>query len=149
MEPSDPREVIVSFLSGLPQTIRTEALLFVIMYAIRIKPPDKVEEFERVVRDFLMTDGIPAVGAVICAAAVIDQSFESLISNLDRAETGLKILVKRHPDSPGFQQSHLSFPMRRRHWEQALDSWKGLRATKLTPRNLRDFEDKQLISPCY
>ena len=143
-EDSDPRKVIASFLSGLPTTIRTEALLFVILYAVGIDPPDDKNQFEDIVLNYLMTDGIEAIGAVICVAAVIDFSLERFVSNLDGAEAAFKKMIDQFPQNRALEQAHLSFPLRQRHWEQALADWRNLRATKLTPQKLRDFEDSQL-----
>lgn len=65
MEQNDPRKIIFSFLSELPPTIRTESFLFVIVYAIGKNPPDEIEDFEQVVREYLMTSGMAAVSAAI------------------------------------------------------------------------------------
>jgi hypothetical protein len=144
IEDSDPRKVIASFLSGLPTTIRTEALLFVILYAVGIDPPDDKNQFEDVMLNYLSTSGIEAIGAVICAAAVIDHSLEGFVSKLDGAEAAFKKMRDQFPQNRALQQAHLSLPLRRRHWEQALAEWKLLRATKLSPQMLRDFESIQL-----
>jgi len=144
-EQNDPRKIIFSFLSELPQTIQTEALLFVIIYAIGVDLPNDTKEFPGVVRDYLIRLGIPAIGAVICTAAVIDHIFEGQIPRLDSAEAALKLLTDRDPKNLAFQQSHLSLPLRRRHWEQAFEKWNALRATKLAPQNLRAFADNHLI----
>ena len=139
---SDPRQTLISFLHSLPQTIRTEALLFIILYAMQIDPPDDTGALEGTVINYLMKpSAIGSIGAVICAIAVIDHSLEGLVGDLSRAESALKALPNR---SPRLQQALLSFPLRKRHWEQALAEWEALRATKLTPRNLREFEDSQL-----
>src|ERR1700722_19144375 len=65
-EESDPRKLIASFLRDLPITIQTEMLLFVILYAVRIDPPNDKNDFENVVLNYLMTTGIDSISAVIC-----------------------------------------------------------------------------------
>jgi hypothetical protein len=143
-EDSDPRKVIASFLSGLPTTIRTEALLFVILYAAGIDPPDDKNRFEDIAQNYLTTSGIEAISAVICAAAVIDFSLERFVSKLDVAEAAFRKMRDQFPENRALEQAHLSFPLRQRHLEKALADWRNLRATKLTPQKLRDFEDSQL-----
>jgi hypothetical protein len=144
IEDSDPRKVIASFLSGLPQTIKPDVLGFVILYAIGVDVfPDK-KDFEAVVQNYLAASGIKAIRAVICSAAVIDHHLEGATSKLDVAEEATKILIGRQPGNLTLQQARLSFPLRKRHWEQALAEWKLLRATKLSPQMLRDFESIQL-----
>jgi hypothetical protein len=91
-------------------------------------------DFSKEVESYLMRSGTAGISAVICAVAVIDHSFESLILKLDQAEASLAMLTNRDPASLGLQQAHLSLPMRRRHWEQACSTWRGLRTTKLTPQ---------------
>jgi len=145
MEPADPRALVLSYLTGLPTTIRTEALLFVIIYAIGIALPENSGEFENVVRDYLMRPGLRGVGAVLCTAAAIDYSFEGLVSKLGRTDRVLKIMAHKHPNFP--PESRLSLPLRGKHWEQAWASWKLLRKTQLTPQKLQDFEDSQIRPP--
>jgi hypothetical protein len=143
-EETDPRKIIAAFLSGLPVTIRTEALLFVILYAAGIDPPNDKNQFEGTVLNYLTTSGIEAISAVICAAAVIDFSLERFVSKAGFADAAFKKMRDQFPQNPALQQAHLSLPLRQRHWEQALAEWKTLRTTKLTPQKLRDFEDSQL-----
>ena len=143
-EEKDPRKIVASFLSGLPHTIKPDVQLRVILYAVRVDPSDDKNEFERVIGDYLMTEGIHAVGAVICAAAVIDHFFEGLLPKLDSSEAVFRKLLDRFGDNLAFQQAQLSLPIRRRHWERALADWQNLRAIELAPRKLQDFEDSQL-----
>ena len=133
MDDRDPRRAIFSFLDGLPQTIRTEALLFVIMYAMESVVPEDLGDFAREVKSYLMRPGTPGVSAVICAVAAIDHSFEGVISKLDRDEYLLAALTNRDPTNLGFQHSLLSLPMRRQHWKQAWSMWKSLRTSTLSP----------------
>jgi hypothetical protein len=143
-EEGDPRKIIVSFLSGLPQTIKTEVLMFVILYAVGVDMPADKNDFETVVQNYLTTSGIAAIRAVICSAAVIDHVLGGIVSNLDRSEATFKTMLNRYPKNLPLQQAALSFPLRKRHWEQTLAEWKLLRSTKLAPRKLQDFEDSQL-----
>jgi len=152
MDDDDPRAVIFSFLDGLPQTIRTEALLFVVMYAmesgiykIGSSKPKDANDFSKEVEAYLMRSGTAGISAVICAIAAIDLSFENLVSKLDQAEADLAMLTDRDPENLGFEQLRLSLPMRRRRWEQAWSTWNDLRTTKLAPQRLRGFADNQLI----
>jgi hypothetical protein len=145
MSPDDPRNLIFSFLAELPQTIRAEAMLFVIWYASG-NPTSDSQEFEDILRKFLLErTGIPAIRSVVCAAAAIDFSFVGFLSKLDSADNSLRILSERYPDNLAFQQSRLSLPLRKRHWEQAYADWRNLRNSKLSPQKLQDFADSQLI----
>jgi hypothetical protein len=119
--------------------------LFVVIYAIGIRLPENMDEFESMVRDYLMKPGMPGLGAAICTAAVIDYSFHGLVSNLDRAEVILKMIAQEHPEFP--QEPLLSLPMRSRHWVQAIKDWKALRAKKLSHQKLRDFADSLIRPP--
>ena len=143
-EESDPRKLIASFLRDLPITIQTEMLLFVILYAVRIDPPNDKNDFENVVLNYLMTTGIDSISAVICAVAVIHHSLEGIVLKLDGAESAFRKMRDQYPHNRALQQAQLSLPMRQRHWEQALADWRNLRVTKLTPQKLRGFEDSQL-----
>ncbi|ADE12172.1 hypothetical protein [Sideroxydans lithotrophicus] len=145
IDKDDPRSLLISFLEGLPQTIRTEAFLFIIVYAIGTDVPDNREDFESVVRDYLSKSGIRGIGAVICAIAVIDHHFFDVAAKFEAAESMLKELSCSKPDFP--QDSLLSIPLRRRHADLALEDWQKLRATKLTARKLQDFEYSQLMPP--
>jgi len=139
----------MSFLRGLPLTIRTEVFLPVIMYAVRTnpRPVDTIEDFDPIVDRFLSASGSQAIAAVLCTIAVLDFSLEDQQSKLDNAETALSTLTARDPENLAFQQSHLSFPMRRKHWEQASVDWLHLRQTKLSLQTLQDFEHNQLMRP--
>ena len=82
MDDNDPRTVFFSFLDALPQTIRTEALLFVIMYAMDSETPTDTSAFSNEVKHYLMRSGIAGISAVICTLAAIDHSFEGIIASL-------------------------------------------------------------------
>jgi hypothetical protein len=59
MDDSDPRSVIFSFLDGLPQTIRTEAFLFVMLYAMEVDIPEDSGAFVKEVKTYLKSRGDP------------------------------------------------------------------------------------------
>jgi hypothetical protein len=142
----DPRELIFSFLTELPTTIRTEIWMWVVIYAARTGDPSKSDEFESIVRDYLMAPGIEGVGAAICTAAVIDHAIYGMVEKFGRAEAAFKMIADRHP-SAATQKLLLGLPLRQRHLQQASATWKELRAQKLSPRKLQDFEDSQLKPP--
>lgn len=145
MSPDDPRNLIFSYLNDLPRTVRPEAMLFVICYATggQTRNPEK---FEADLRDFLLgRSGIAAIRSVICATAAIDFAFVNLLPKLESADTSLRILIERDPNNLAFQQSRLSLPLRRRHWEQACADWQNLRNSKLSPQKIQDFADNQLV----
>ncbi len=150
MDDNDPRTAIFAFLDGLPQTIRTEALLYVTLYAmegsiyvIGSRKPKAGSDFSTEVESYLMRSGGAGISAVICSVAAIDLLFGSLIARLNQAEAALAMLTNRDPENLGFQQSHLSLPLRRRHWEQASATWNDLRTTKLSPQSILDFAGNQ------
>jgi len=145
-EPDDLRAVVVEFLLSLPTTIRTEMLLFVTMYTMDFDLPAAPEEndkFETLVRDYLMVPGIRGFGALLCVIAIIDYSLGALARKLPRAEADLKAVERKHPDFP--KESGLSFPLRRRHWEQARADWLKLRSTRLTAERLQDFDESLTV----
>jgi hypothetical protein len=114
------------------------------MYEEGSSRPKTTSDFSKEVESYLMRSGISGISAVICAVAAIDLSFESLISRLDQAEAALAMLTNRDPSNLAFQQSHLSLPLRRRHWEQAWSAWTGLRTTKLSPQSILAFAGTQI-----
>jgi hypothetical protein len=65
MNPDDPRSLIFSYLTELPQTIRFEAMLFVIFYATgsQARDPEKLSArriaFRRSAAEF--SNGLPEV----------------------------------------------------------------------------------------
>jgi hypothetical protein len=138
-EPDDLQAVVIEFLLGLPTTIRTEMLFFVIIYVMDCKLPEKTDEFETLVRGYLTAPGFPGFGALLSAIAVIDYEMGSLARKLPLAEAALKAVERKHPDFP--KESGLSFPLRRRHWEQARVDWLKLRGTRLTAERLQDFHE--------
>lgn len=142
-EPDHPRELVLAYLLKLPTTIRTEMLLFVIVYAIGRPLPEQTDEFQAVVREYLSASGMRGIGALLCATAIIDHSLGKLARDLDRAEAALQFIEREHPDFP--KEPGISFPLRRRHWEQARADWLKLRRTRLTAERLQDFDDSQLL----
>jgi hypothetical protein len=138
-EPDDLQAVVIEFLVSLPTTIRTEMLFFVINYVMDRKLPEKTDEFETLVRDYLTAPGFRGFGALLSAIAVIDYEMGSLARKLPRAEAALKAVEREHPNFP--KESGLSFPLRRRHWEQARADWLKLRGTRLTAERLQDFHE--------
>ena len=143
-EPDDLRAVVLEYILGLPTTIRTEMLFFVIIYAMDRQLPKENDEFGTIVRDYLMAPGMRGLGALLCAIAVIDYSLGKLARDLPRAEASLKAVEREHPDFP--KESGLSLPLRRKHWEQARADWLKLRRTRLAAERLEDFGDS-LIMP--
>ena len=138
---NDPRDVVVGFVSNLPRTIRDEMLMFLMLYG---EMPEGAVRPDVALREHLMAGGLSAVGRTIGAMAVIDFSLDVSLARTVESEPVLKTLSEEWPDDLAFRESYLSLPLRSRHWEQARSAWRHLRATKLTPRTLRDFEETQL-----
>ena len=91
----DPADVISEFLCGLPDTIRNEVLLFVLLYAIDLSP-DKTTDFREEIKKHLSEKkGLKRLGSVIRLigatdfvlerAAVVSQINDRRLSQLARS----------------------------------------------------------------
>lgn len=141
----DPADVISEFLCGLPDTIRNEVLLFVLLYAIDLSP-DKTTDFREEIKKHLSEKkGLKRLGSVIRLigatdfvlerAAVVSQINDRRLSQLARSlEDNRKI-------SEVLQRMTLGQRLTRRHTEAAHRRWRELRASALSAQSLMDFEN--------
>ncbi|OPJ96316.1 hypothetical protein [Serratia marcescens] len=135
---ADPRCVIYDFLKNLPDTIRTEELMFVLLYGTGRAPFDESDNFLPLVEQYLMRPGYPGVGAVICSMAIIDRRLNQSEEKLVKAEVDLKHLIRSYPDFP--QVGLLSLPLRKKHYSLALERWNDLKKGPLAEHNLMRYE---------
>lgn len=148
----DLAEIIFCFLSKLPETIRREVIVFVLIYAfdfvLTSKDSDLTEELRR---KLLEPDGLGRIGSVIRCASSTDHVLASFVATGHANEWRLPRLVQDERLSPnlrlGLQKTLLGRELRLRHTEAALQSWKALRDNELSPSSLMRFEDRCLMLP--
>ena len=145
---SDLEYAIFGFVSGLPQTIRNDILLFVVMYsgcapAAQIeRDPD--QDFVELMRQFLLRQpsDIDTIGAVLRTIAALDFVIPRAVETSRRTEAIAAKLADKFPEK--IERIRMGLPLRQRHYDQVMADWRDLRANSITARTLLDFEDSRL-----
>jgi hypothetical protein len=141
----DLAKVIVHFIESLPVTIRTEILLFVMIYALD-RDSMETEIFLPTIRDELTkTDGMKRMSVTLRTVAALDHI---LLRSAQKTRTA-KIAIEQNAAklSPEIvARFSARQPLNQRHLDRTLQDWTKLRATLITPQNLVDYEDILLRS---
>lgn len=146
LDREDPRIALINFLKGIPQSLRIDEYLFIILMCCGEQPPEELEDFEPIVERYLSRTEYAGFGAVICATAILDRRISGVMLKMERAEESLKILTNENPDFPAHLL--LSMPLKKRQYAQVLERWKALLRGALSPENLAYFEQNpQELSP--
>jgi len=140
----DFADTIYEFACKLPQTIRPDILVFVVVYAT-----GKFNEGDDMLlrlKTFLSPrmSGPSRFGATLCAIAALDYVLQRAASTARDCHPMLHTLAEQFPELGAVVLGH---PLRARHFSQALDDWKEIRRDLITPQTLEDFEDKCLRPP--
>jgi hypothetical protein len=158
----DLAEIIVHFLSKLPDTIRSDILVFVLFYAFDFDPIKGMPGVEspRILdtkmvaelrRRLLDSKGLERIGAVIRSASSTDHVLARFVATEHANESRLPRLVQNERTAPNIklflQKMMLGREFRLRHAEAALQSWRALRDNELSPSSLIGFEDRCLRLP--
>lgn len=142
MESNDARQVIYNFLAELPDTIKTEELMFLLLYCGRNPSPSEHVKFLEMAGFYLKQPAMAGIGAVLCSRTIIDFRLSDAERMMVRAERLIKEAIATNPDFP--EAGLLGMPLRRKHYSAALDKWKKLRENQLSDQSIRDFEEIQL-----
>ena len=136
----DIAEVIVHFIESLPATIRTEILLFIMMYALD-RDTMETEIFLPTIRDELTkTGGMKRMGVTLRTVAALDHI---LLRSAQKTRTA-KIAIEQNAAklSPEIvDRFSARQPLSQKYLDRALRDWTKLRSTLITPQNLVDYED--------
>jgi hypothetical protein len=144
----NPAEAAVDFLCGLPDTIRNDILVFVLLFAADLQPGKEIDFRDEIKTRLGETAGLRHFALVLRLVGATDYV-------LQRQLTVTRINVARLPQiaqtflgderlSKHFEQMKLGEPLKRRHVEAAYHSWQALRASSLSNQNLMDFEHSLL-----
>ncbi|HDP9380940.1 TPA: hypothetical protein P7O97_005454, partial [Escherichia coli] len=110
----DPRTALIDFLKSIPQNLRIDEYLFIILMCCGENPPEDLDDFEPIVEKYLSRTGYAGFGAVICTIAILERRLSSVMLKLERAEESLKALSNENAD---FSQYPLpSMPLKKRQY---------------------------------
>ncbi|WP_294540013.1 hypothetical protein [uncultured Rhodoblastus sp.] len=144
----DPAEQTAQFLSGLPDTIRSNILAFVLIYVFDypLKRDDDLRAI--VIEKFQTPDGMRRIAIVLRATGVIDFVLERTIFMQRANEARLPIIAQKLENDAKaaeiIETMMMSRELQLRHAETALQTWTSLRSNELSPGNLMAFEDSCL-----
>ncbi len=144
----DQAEQIAQFLSGLPDTIRDNILVFVLVYVFDYAP-NRGDDLKVITVDKIQGPaGLRRVAVVLRAIGVIDHLLERNAGTLRANEMRLPIVAQKLQDDPKLAQiietQMMAREMQIRHVETALQTWTALRSNELSPGSLMAFEDSCL-----
>jgi hypothetical protein len=141
----DIAEVILHFIESLPATIRTEILLFVMLYAFDQYMEKEI--FLPTIRDELTkSGGMKRMSVALRTIAALDHILLRAVQKTRLA----KIAIEQNAAklSPDIVARFLSRqPLSQKHLDIALQDWMKLRATLITAQTLVDYEDILLRIP--
>ena len=142
----DAADITTDFLTQLPDTIRMDVLIFVLLYSFthKYKPGDDLNDVAA--NKISRATGLGRLIATVRSVGVIDFVLRRLVATTHRGKTQLPLAAKRAEDFPaefstGLQKMALANDLRLRHAEAALRRWEALRADELSPGRLCQFED--------
>ncbi len=143
----DPAQIVYDFAIGLPNPIKKEILLFVVLYAMAFGTRS---EFDEKLRNFLLAPplGPEKFSAVIRTIAALDYVLASRTGSRAAKKAKLEFVKEALPSSKEVEIALLALPFAHKHFEQALAEWQTLRGATLTLQNLEDFEDR-CLNPLY
>lgn len=146
---NDPPEVIASFLTSLPDTIRNIVTMFTLLYGVRTdQSAEGVQNAEtKVLTALAGRPSITLFSVALSVVAALDVILEGQAARAGWHEGVLAHVAEQEPDLPGIQETALGAPLRGRHFQQALARWRTLRSNELSLRRLLDFEDRCLRPP--
>ncbi|EJK1075752.1 hypothetical protein NKN81_004355 [Salmonella enterica] len=134
----DPRTALIDFLKSIPQNLRIDEYLFIILMCCGENPPEDLDDFEPIVEKYLSRTGYAGFGAVICTIAILERRLSSVMLKLERAEESLKALSNENADFS--QYPLLSMPLKKRQYAQVVERWRVLLRGALSAENLAYFE---------
>jgi hypothetical protein len=133
--------VTYEFASRLPQTIRSDILIFVVIYATG--EFYKGDDLLLRLKNFLLSHpfGLSRFGATLRAISAFDFVIQRAANRAKQAQPMLQSLPEQFPSLSSVALQH---PLRKSHFLQALEDWEKIRRDLITPHTLRDFEDRCL-----
>ena len=144
----DLDEVVFTFLSGLPDTIRDDVLMFVLLYAFDSISDGKVDNISELTKHLATPDTMRRFGATVRTVMVTDFVLRRISRTISDPKAREKFADDITKDAPEllhiFQKVSLRQPMRDRHFVDSLVSWNTLRASQLSHQSLMDFENRCL-----
>jgi hypothetical protein len=136
----DIAKAILHFIESLPATIRTEILLFIMLYALD-RDTMETEIFLPTIRDELTkTGGTKRMSVTLRTVAALDHI---LLRSVQKTRTA-KIAIEQNAaklSSEIVARFSARQPLSQKHLDRALRDWTKLRATLITAQNLVDYED--------
>jgi hypothetical protein len=139
---ADPPAIILSFVESLPRALKSDILLFVMIYATDIADWSDQEHLAPALRD-LLGAGSPykKFGSTLRVISVLDYVLVRHGRKLDLALERMQELQsdQTHPRIKNqFRAGHAS---RQRHITNVTRAWRNLRVTSLNHASLMAFED--------
>jgi hypothetical protein len=147
----DQIDHIIDFLCGLPNTIRNDVIIFVLIYAFDYEP-QALGDLSSILKERINSYyGMRRFGALLRVIAATDHVLLRFVATENLNRSRLPIVAQMLADNPKLSQyletRKLALPLELRHAEAALQSWKLLRDNELSPQNLMVIEDKCLKGP--
>lgn len=137
---SDPRQMVLQFLQGLPLRTREHALAMVAMWMHGGHGPPEQGYEEEIMHRLYDQEKTKAVGATITVVGLLDYYFEAAVRRTATAEASLKALTEEHPDDEMFAKLAPEAAEAATNARPQLDEWKAFRSAELSPAALYEFE---------
>ena len=140
---ADLAQVVYDFAIGLPKTIKSEILTFVIAYG----PGYGLDSgFDEKLKTLLIAPplGLQKFGATLCIIGALDYVLHTRLEISRHAKAKLQFLKEKLPESSAAEIALARLPVSQRHLEKAVASWRTLREGVLAVHNLQDYEDRCL-----
>jgi len=135
----DLAEEIVRFLESLPDTIRTEILFSMMMYANDEESMEPDTYLPKIKNELTMTGGLKRMSATIRAIGALDFILKRSVDQLMDQPRFAGVLSEKRPDLA--DKMRAKHPLTLKHMQAALSSWRNLRSTVLNHTNLARYED--------
>lgn len=136
-------DLLFRFLSELPQTVQPSIAIFVALYAtgnITENPKDCTKQMAQFLSDL---PGISLFSSVLRTIAAIDYVLAARVASARKNEENMQKIAATKPEPFASLAEAIvpHMPLQRKHLERALTEWDDLKATRLSPEQLQDFED--------
>jgi hypothetical protein len=135
----DLAEEIVHFLESLPDTIRTEILFSMMMYANDEDSMETETYLPKIKNELTKTGGLKRMSATIRAIGALDFILQRAVDQFIDQPRFAGVISEKRPDLADRMRARQ--PLALKHAQAALSSWLNLRSTVLNYANLARYED--------